>query len=234
MQIGAIHSGYNLNFLKSWKSKIFTIASVYSIENIKYYSSDDGYLDVKFDRDTIADIVSCPVDCDIAVGIMPYRFKDNFYMHRVAPNVAVVSLYGIFEILSRRDISIDYFVLKQIYEICAIRHLMKDISNDFVFDIIHRDTRGCLFDMNGDREDILYNTEQPIVCDACKAYFKKKQVDPSFVTELEKELKRLRKPVIVRVESWIKQYPFVSLSLSFLSALIVNLLSSFLVECIKR
>ena len=42
--------------------------------------------------------------------------------------------------------------------------------------------------MNGERSDILYNTEQPILCDECKGKFKSKQVELEIISQFEKEV----------------------------------------------
>lgn len=232
VKFGATDHLCDYKTLKSWKSQLFEIQSVYSIDNPPTDDIVDGYWDLKYSRELMGEFITCPDDCDIAVAIMPYRFKDNFYMHRVSSNVAVISLYGIREILAEDDISIENFVLKQFYELTAIKHLMEDISDDAVYDLVHRDTRRCLFDMNGDRMDILYNTEQPCICDECKSKFKKKQVATNVIFLFEKELKKLRKPFVARLEKLIRSYPFISLICSLLSAVLVNILANYICQFI--
>ena len=144
--------------IKSWKSKLFEITGIYCVEHLPECDIQDGYLDVKYGKNDLSPLISCPSDCDFVVGIMPYRFIDNFYLHRISDNSAVISLYGIADILKTDNISIEHFVIKQIYEMCAIKHLIKDLSSNDVYKIVHLDTRGCLFDMNGERSDIVYNT----------------------------------------------------------------------------
>lgn len=155
------HTQHLLDFqsITAWKSDLFTICGLYCIDHLPNSDIDDGYLDVKYTRSKLQSLISCPDDIDYAVAIMPYRFEDNFYMHRISNNCVVISLYGIAEILKADNISIEHFIIKQLYEICAVKHLVKDISSDDVYHFIHLDTRGCLFDMNGERSDILYNTE---------------------------------------------------------------------------
>ena len=76
---------------------------------------DDDYLDQKFEKDQLSNLITCPSESDLAMGIMAYRFIDNFYMHRIGSNCVVVSLHGINDLLSREFISADNFILKQIY-----------------------------------------------------------------------------------------------------------------------
>lgn len=226
IKFGGVSNLVDYNRLQSWKSRLFEIRTIYCIANPPVVNNIDNCLDVKYQREQMDGLVSCPDDCDIAVAIMPYRFKDNFYLHRISSNVAVISLYGIKDILTEENISLDNFILKQFYELVAIKYFFSDISIDKVDELVHMDTRGCLFDLNGDRRDILYNTEQPYICDECKSKFKRKQIPTDVIDQFEKELKKLRKPLIVRVERWIRKYPFVSLILSLMSALIINILAN--------
>ena len=212
--------------IKAWKSKLFEITGIYCVEHLPECDIQDGYLDVKYGKNDLSPLISCPSDCDFVVGIMPYRFIDNFYLHRISDNSAVISLYGIADILKTDNISIEHFVIKQIYEMCAIKHLIKDLSSNDVYKIVHLDTRGCLFDMNGERSDIVYNTEQPIICDECKGKFKKKQVQQEIIEQFEKELKKIKKPFILRAEGWIKRYPLVAIFLSFAMSVIISVMAN--------
>ena len=230
IRLGHTQHLVDFQFIKKWKSKLFSIATIQCIEHLPDGDIADGYLDVKYSREKLQSLVSCPQDCDYAVVIMPYRFTDNFYMHRINANCVVISLYGIPDILKADNISIEHFIIKQLYEICAIKHLMSDISSDDVYNFVHLDTRGCLFDMNGERSDILYNTEQPIICEECKGKFKSRQVELEVISQFEKELKRIKKPAILLIERWIKRYPLLAMLLSPLGAIFLNVMANLIGE----
>ena len=99
--------------------------------------------------------------------------------------------------------------------------------------IIHGDTRGCIFDRNGDKQDIIYNTETPKLCDNCKAEFKKRQVDENIIFKYEYELKKLSKPIIQKIEIFIMKYPLFSVLVSGLFAIALNIIASMIWEKIK-
>ena len=48
-----------------------------------------------------------------------------------------------------------------------------------------------------------------------------------------KKLKKIKKPLALRVERWIKKYPLLSIIISALTAIIMNISASFLWEYIK-
>lgn len=234
IRLGHIRHLVNLENIKKWKSNIFEIEEIQCLEYLPESNIEDGYLDQKYTKGELDKKISCPSTSDIAIAIMPYRFIDNFYMHRINEKCVVISLFGIPEILELDNISIENFILKQIYEICAIRNLVNDISSDDVYRIVHRDTRGCLFDMNGNREDILFNTEKPIICESCIDKFKKKQINSNIISTFEKELKKIKKPLILRLERRIRKYPFASLIISGLIAISLNLIASLIWDVVKE
>lgn len=230
IKLGYAECLVDLQKVKKWTSKIFKITEIQCLDHLPESDIEDGYLDTKYTKEKLQSLISCPKDSDLAVAIMPYKFLDNFYMHRIGADCVVISLYGIPEILGCKNISVENFIIKQLYEICAIKCLIKDISSDDVYNFVHRDTRGCIFDMNGERTDILYNTETPIICDSCKDAFKRKQINTHTISTFEKELKQIKKPMILRIERSIKKYPLASVVISGLIAICLNLLASFIWE----
>ena len=232
-KITLINLGYaerlvDLQKVKKWASKLFEIIEIRCVDQLPESEINDGYLDHKYTIDQLHTLISCPNDSDFAVAIMPYKLIDNFYMHRIGENCVVISLYGISEILGLKQISIENFIVRQLYGICAVKYLVNDSLNENVYELFHRDTRGCIFDMNGERTDILYNTETPIICDSCKNTFKYKQIDLQTISTLEKELKCIKKPLVLRIELFIKKYPLFSAFMSGLMAICLNILANFI------
>jgi len=223
VKIGYIDRFVDLKKIMKWRSGIFDIIEIQAVDYLPDSEMYDTYLDQKFTRDDLREIFSCPAGSNFAVAITSYRFIDNFYMHRIAQDRVGISLYGIPEILGIENISIENFIIKCLYEICAIS-LIADISNDAeVYGLIHRDTRGCLFDMNGDRTDILYNTEKPIICSSCTEKFNRNQTRQGIIPTFNKELRKIRKSTLLIIEGSIRKYPLFSI---VLGALIGSAISS--------
>jgi hypothetical protein len=230
IKLGHVERLFDLNHILKWKSKLFKISDIQSIKHLPSNDSNDFYLDQKYDIDDLREIIKRPNNTDVAVAIMACRFIDNFYMHRATSNCVVISLYGINDILAKDNISIENFVLKQIYEIYTMKCICDDIESMDALSIIHKDTRGCIFDLNGDKQDIVFNTESPIVCDSCRAEINKRQNDYNILNKIEKELKRIRKPTAKRIELFIKKYPLLSVGITSLGAIALNLIANALWE----
>ena len=233
IKVGYTDRLLNLKKIKKWKSDIFEIFDPVEIQSLKLPLEDqvsDGYLDIKFTRESMEKFIlssggNLNLTSDFVVPITSYRFTDNFFMHRITNNIVSISIYGISKILEREKIPLENFIIKQLYEICALKRIFTDISykNKETYSIYHKDTRGCLFDLNGDRTDIIYNTEKPILCNSCKTKFDEKGMPKGQISILEKELKRLQKPFIVKVEKHIRRHPLLSI---VISALIGSAVSS--------
>lgn len=231
--LGNVEQKVNLKKIKNWKSKLFEINTIQKIDHIPESDVDDGYLDHKFSSDGLNAAVSCPDCSDLAIAIMANRFDDNFYLHRLSENCVGLSIYGIKEILNSENISIENFIIKQFYELYSLKKLVVHFASDEVYEIVHSATRGCLFDLNGDRFDIIYNTEKPIICDSCKSKFSNIQLEEKTFPTIVKELKKIKKPFISRVESFIRKYPLLSICLSGIFAISLNLIANIIYEYLK-
>lgn len=125
------HSGLMIDVRSIVKrsSKVYEIISLNEISNLPLSNIDDGFLDQKYEKDDLSNYIKCPAEADIALGVMPRRFSDNFYLHRVNSKCAILSIYGIEDILAKRLISIENFVIKQLYVVSAIYLLSNDLKS---------------------------------------------------------------------------------------------------------
>lgn len=224
----------NFDLVKKHKSKFFNFLDIERINNLPSPEKDHGYLDIVYTKAEIQKVMNDIQFDGLCVAIMNYQFDDNFYMHRVGTNKVCISIYGLENILNDKKISIENFIIKNIYEIFIFYKIVKNLTdNNEVYEFIHNDTRGCLFDLNGDKRDIIYNTEKPIICDECKGKISKKSIPKNFLEDIQKELSRIDKPFIKKIENFISKYPLFSVLVTFLFSTFINLFSNWLWEIIK-
>jgi hypothetical protein len=232
--LGNLRQNLDFKKLKRFRSKYFMIADIEKITDLPEPFKDDGYLDVTYSRDDVIEIMNRTNNSELILGLINYRFTDNFYLHRTCSNKACLSIADIDVLLQSRNISIENFILKNIYEIVTFKYSLGTlVDNESIYKFLHRDTRGCLFDMNGDKYDVIYNTEKPKICDACRASFNGTSLPEKYISNLEKELKRLKRPLILRIELFIKKYPLFSILLTFLSTVLINIVSNIIWEIVK-
>lgn len=215
------------------KSKFFQYVDIERINNLPKSSKNDGYLDIVYSREDIEKLLSYINFDGLCFAVMNYRFDDNFYLHRIGTNKVCISIDGIANILSEKNISIENFIIKNTYEIFLFRRLFIDLIDDRVYKFVHDDTRGCLFDLNGDKRDIIYNTEQPIICYECKGKISNFVIPENFIDDIQKELLRINKPLLKKIEIFIKKYPLLSILLTFIFSTIINLISNWIWDLIK-
>lgn len=216
----------NFDLIKKYKSKFFKILDIERINNLPNPEKDDGYLDIVYTKAEIKKVMNDIQFDGLCIAIMNYGFDDNFYMHRVGNNKVCISIFELENILNEKKISIENFIIKNIYEIFIFYKIVKNLTdNDEVYEFIHNDTRGCLFDLNGDKRDIIYNTEKPIICDECKGKISKKSIPTNFLEDIQKELLKIDKPSIKKIENFISKYPLFSVLVTFLFSTFINLFS---------
>jgi hypothetical protein len=216
------------------KSDLFRILPIQKIDVLIGDGVEDGYLDRKYSKADLIGRIKNSHSSDFTVGIMQERFIDGFYMHRLARDCGIISLYGIQEILEKRNISLDDFIKKSIYEIVGMWVYCGDLESDDVYNLVHRHTKGCVFDLNGDHNDIIYNTISPILCGACAAKFHTRQIDSKFLDKFRKELSEIKKPFLIRAEEFIRRYPLLSILSTAFGSILLNLFASAIWEFLTK
>jgi hypothetical protein len=232
--IGHADRVVDFDYLLKHNSKYFQYTEIERINNLPSCEKNDGYLDVVYSTEEMTTLLKDIQFDGLCIAIMNYRFDDNFYMHRVASNKVCISIFGIESILSKKKISIENFIVKNTYEAFVFCKLYNNLLSPEVYKFPHLDTRGCLFDMNGDKDDIIYNTESPIICDECKSKINQKSIPNNFIRNIQNELEKIKKPAIKRIEIFIKQYPLFSILLTFMFSTVINVISNYIWETISK
>lgn len=224
----------NFDFIKKYKSNFFNFSNIERINNLPMQERIDGYLNITYTKLEIQKIMNDIEFDGLCIAIMNYGFDDNFYMHRVGKNKVCISIFELENILSKKKISIENFIIKNIYEVFIFYKILGNLTkNHEIYKVIHSDTRGCLFDLNGDKRDIVYNTEKPIICDECRGKINTKSIPKNFLEDIQKELLNIDKPLIKKIENFISKYPLFTVLVTFIFSTIINLFSNWLWEVIK-
>lgn len=177
-----------------------------------------------------------PLDgADITVVLVSAPIERNFYSRRLGNNVVVFSIHEIAHILNAANFRIEHFLLRNIYQIAIYFHALNgSVPDSNSLSWSHHDIRGCLFDMNSQKSDILYSMHQPKLCDACRTRIGQHQVDPAFLTTLDGELRKLRRRLFYRIVDWVKSHPIYSLLITAAFGISLNVVASIIFEKAKR
>lgn len=154
------------------------------------------------------------------------------YLHtRFVISITVLcSFYQVETIFNEQNIDIFNYIhgiiLNEIVQIATLHKVNEDY-------FLHDDTRNCLFDMCGLKKDIAIKYGVPSLCPSCIAKIESTAVDKEFVPLLNKEFKSFKKALFYRIIDFVKERPILSIIITFLSTIIINILSSFLYELLK-
>lgn len=223
VKLGKQKYNYVFDKLKKYKSKIFEV-TIYEVSrpDCDYewgytFGTLEKILDKAFDRKNY----------DICIGFVDTIIENNYFGKRLKDyNVYIVSFYQVSDFLIFEKIDIFNYVLATIYRYIT-RFLLKGKY------LTHDETKGCIFDMCGDKRDIIYSCQMPIICEHCKAKMKESACPSDFIELLSKEILKIKKPLYYQITDFIKSHPYLSLGIGIVFSVLFNILSSFLYDWIK-
>lgn len=216
----------NLRKIRKWKSDVFRIVDEEAIELLPDTEGEDWEY-----RDTQLEELLPQNDTgiDVTVGIINAPLENNYYSRRLPGSRIVISLYDISRILHSHDIPIDNFVLRELYEFAVTFRRFGQVPDVRTY-VKHDETRGCLFDMTPDKDDAIYSTNHPKLCEECIIKLKKAKISIQFIEKVENELKRIKKETYYEIADFVKKHPIISIVISLTVAFLINLLSSVVFE----
>lgn len=230
MTLGHIRHRLDIARICGWKSKVFRVQRVADVPNLA-----DSLLGWQTYNDEEFDNLRPNADVDLTIAVTEHRLQANYYARLLPNNLVVLSLYEVADLCHAHSVPIENHIIKNIYELCVIKLIYTTIpvTSQAIPKIIHDETRSCLFDMNGLKSDLLHSATRPVLCTQCRAYLSRIQTPHGLLECLDKELKKIRRPLHYRVITLIKQYPLVSLLLSFVAGIVMQILGSLVYESLK-
>lgn len=227
--LGNLKYPVDFSIVENWKSEIFEAHHVDQIQTLPDSDGDDwSYPDTQ-----LSQLIAPDADFDFTIGIINARLEDNFYLRPLARNVGVLSLYETAEILHYSNLSLESFIVRTIYQVCAIYLESGRAISVNATSLVHDETRSCLYDLTANKADIVFSTAHPIICEPCKARIMGGQVPREFLATAEKELKRIKKQRYYRMADFVKAHPLTALLLTSATALILNIVANFIYDGIK-
>jgi hypothetical protein len=193
-------------------------------------SDSDGW---EYSKELLSEIIGNGSGFDITFAVTDKPIEDNYYLHRLSEKTCVLSFYEISGILSAENIPPEVFLMRNVYEMVAIYTEFGNKLSSDAYTVHHEDTRGCLYDFNAIKTDVVVSTKKVGLCMECRARFLSKQLPMGFVEGFGKELKRIGKPLIYRVLDFVKEHPIVSLVISLVVSVVLNVFSNYLYDCLK-
>lgn len=225
--VGHMPAEFNRQRIKGWSSSVFEIVN--EIESYSLTCDSDG-IGWEFTDEALEKVLPSNFNGELLIAIVNIPIELNWYSRRLSKNRVVFSFHEIKEILRFSNIPLENVIYRLLY---AYTLLYKRSGNRIPqtaepTDFTHDETRGCLFDMNGLKMDIIYSCHKPIICPDCVERLKRGKVSDETIYHCQKEIQRIRKDMFYRITDFVKRHPLWSLSISGLSAVILGALGSML------
>ena len=231
VSLGDQRQPIDFSYLRAWSSELFEIVECSTVENQPDAAGGDWeYLDSQLES-----VVPTSTSCDLTLIIVAAPLEANYYVRRLSQNRAAVSLYEMSSILVSNNFKIESFLLQRVYAL-AIYLLVGDMKLPQHGDLSlsHHAIRGCLFDMNANKGDIVFSMHKPTLCAACQSKIGTTPLPQGFLSTICAELKAIRRPLYFRIAEWGKAHPILALTAAAFASLLINVLSNSMFEKLKR
>ena len=218
--------------LQNYSSKLFEVTNCIVIKQLPPCDHEWGYSDNCINQLlTSSNIDNSNVELCLCFIDNPIEY--NYFTRDLSEfdsKTVLCSFYQVEPIFDEQNIDIFNYIhgiiLNEIVQIATLHKVNEDY-------FLHDDTRNCLFDMCGLKKDIAIKYGVPSLCPSCIAKIESTAVDKEFVPLLNKEFKSFKKALFYRIIDFVKERPILSIIITFLSTIIINILSSFLYELLK-
>jgi hypothetical protein len=150
-----------------------------------------------------------------------------------------LTFHQIKEYLLAENIPLENVIIRALY---AYTLLYKKSCNripnyDEATKYTHDETRGCIFDMNGIKSDLVESCISPVVCEDCQERLRTERVSSEIISTTQEEIKRIKKDLYYRAIDFIKHRPVWALIFSSLFAVLLGiagtLVASYIYDGIK-
>lgn len=224
----------NKSRLLHWKSQLFEIIEI--VENqplnmeMDTNNNNNWYGDNEIQR-----ILPVKKSEDIFIGVANIRIQNNFISRVYEDNKVFMTFFDLYEKMESKNIPYENLILRLIYSYSIIFYVENELlvkEKEFMKQFNHDIARRCIFDNCIHKSDILDSTIKPQICDDCKDVLKDRTIPENLLNSINKELKKIDIKRYYRISNYIKKHPIISIIFSFLSAILIGLISSYIYNLI--
>lgn len=229
ISLGSLKYPVDIAYLEGWASQLLKVQHGASIGHLPNADGSEwDYTDKQ-----LGALIQADSDADFTLALINAPLENNYYMRRLGDKVAVLSLFEMAEIVRLSDFTIENYILRNIYELAVLYAANGGLIPVDTHSWMHDNVRGCLFDMNANKPDIIFSMHKPKLCDSCRVHVLSKQVTSGYLTALDQELLKIKKTVYFRMTEWVRKHPLYALAITAFSAIILNLIASVIFEKTK-
>ncbi|KAE8175604.1 hypothetical protein [Photobacterium carnosum] len=230
--LGALPSTFDRTILENISSGVFSING--RIESYEFHNDSDledwGYSDALLNK-----ITPKRGDSDFLVVLTSVPLEDNYYTRRIGDNIIVFTFHDVASFLKFENIPLENVVKRLIYAYSLVYLSNNNIipNSHEIINFTHDDTRGCIFDMNGIKEDIIHSCHKPKLCSGCSERLIEGSVSVDTINQTKKEINKIRKTQFYIITDWVKVNPKLSILLSSLWAILLGVSGSLIANMLS-
>lgn len=234
--IGHLPLHLNLSRASAWESDVFELDG--EIENFALRCDSDSE-DWIFSDPLLKAQLPARNGADFLIAIVNVPIENNWYSRRLGDNQIVFTFSQIKEFLDWENIPLENAILRVLYAYTLLYRRSGNRIPSFEESpsFTHDETRGCLFDMNGIKSDLVESCDKPVVCAACEERLKNERVSTQTIKTVQSEICKIRKSIYYQALDFIKAKPLVALTISSVFAILLgvigSLIATYIYDCIK-
>lgn len=232
------HLPLHLDFsrVSTWKSDVFELTG--EIENfaLRCDSDSDGWV---FSDALLKAQLPAHTGAEFLIAIVNVPIEDNWYSRRLGDNQIVFTFSQIKDFLAWDNIPLENAILRVLYAYTLLYRRSGNRIPGFgqAPSFTHDETRGCLFDMNGIKSDLIESCNKPVVCAECEERLRNERVSTQTIKTVQSEIRKIRKHLYYRALDFVKAKPLIALMISSAFAILLgvtgSLIASYIYDSIK-
>jgi len=223
--VGHHPADIDLEKIKGWKSAIFEVTE--GIENYVLRSDSDirGWA---YSDENISSQLPKRGKEDFLVSLVSVPLEDNYYTRRIHDNKVVFTFHEISNYLRQNNIPVENVVLRLLYAYSLVykRNEGRIPETSGFTNFTHDETRGCIYDMNGLKENIVFSCVKPIICSECSERMVRQKVSQTLIDKATSELPRINKNSFYRIVDFVTSHPIITIIVSSAWAIILSFIGS--------
>jgi hypothetical protein len=226
--LGHIPHALDIDKIVKWKSDLFEIMK--PINTVAIVGNSDGAY-WEFLDENIEEQLPARDGADILLAVTNVPLQSNYFARRFSDNRVCMTYNTMTEILKFDNIPLENLLLRVLYSIAFVYRrygnrmpLMTEHTN-----FTHDETRGCIFDMNGVKTDVVYSLNGPQLCHSCVEILTttpKHKIEKEIIDKVQGELKKIKKGLYYQLTDFIKRRPILAIIISSLVAIFLGIIGS--------
>jgi hypothetical protein len=229
--VGHLPPDFDKQKVKKWKSSVFEVVDGIESYSLSKNSDAEGWA---FTDTSLETVLPRDFSGDFLIAIVNVPLEFNWYTRRLSGNRIVFTFYEIKDILREANIPLENVIYRVLYaytlKFKRSGNRIPKYGEETHFN--HDETRGCLFDMNGIKDDVIYSCNNPIICSDCVAKLRNERISDETISSCQNEIKKIKKELFYRMADFIKRHPILSLLISGLTAVVLGTIGSLIASVI--